>query len=698
MLCEAALHSGESMGEEEFSTSLASMRLCRATRSEKIGGSGTGAGTGTGTPATTTSGLSAEQARRSLFAQRSEAAGLITTFLWDMKRLFRNRLLKYVRCVFRRCSCSLVSLLISHSTAVRLWPCLYRLVKVLQQRFRVHRAVGQARTHLLTAWCERHLPALLLHVRIVSAGRGLDLKNITTNDRENIRLAQQQYHQDYRYTAPSGDPVAVPLQPAGTLRPSDPPPGSSAGASRRGSVADGMQPALPAPVPVPGPVPAKQKMAQYRRLDSSLLRAMFSASFHAFLRAHLDLIASSGFVACNSVVSPTPGALSSHQRQVIARQQALHAKALALVFRKRREFVLRTTKRAEVVYERFEASLEAVQRFVHGGEDPLTLHLLEQRRREMVHREMRRHRKLGSRRRTGHENPNGCPEPAMTQPSCDHPNRPRAGTADLDGEETPPAGVGVLTKGVSFKRHPAEASTGSVLVGSVSAGSRHPLVSPGTLSRGNSFKRSLSKSGNANLPTSTATASATGPASPGTLSRGSSFKRSVSKSGKANPLTNGPVQDETPLSLPLPEVFLLLRSVSAEELALLYFDVSDQLRRAAAARDGTGSKRRQPRPVHTGEQQFDVYYSASTGQRSGADVTEDDYIPPALAVASMQHLPGSRQQQHLNHRKQSSASWDRLNSAQLHHQPRAPTGRPSLTQQQHIVYPTGPISKQVHIA
>jgi hypothetical protein len=69
--------------EDDFCSSLASMRLRRATRSEKRS-----------QPAAQ---QNDEQTRLSLHMRRVEAAALLATFLRDMQKLFRNRILKYVR-------------------------------------------------------------------------------------------------------------------------------------------------------------------------------------------------------------------------------------------------------------------------------------------------------------------------------------------------------------------------------------------------------------------------------------------------------------------------------------------------------------------------------------------------------------------------------------------------------------------------
>jgi hypothetical protein len=67
---------------------------------------------------------------------------------------------------------------------------------------------------------------------------------------------------------------------------------------------------------------------------------------------------------------------------------------------------------------------------------------------------------------------------------------------------------------------------------------------------------------------------------PPALSRGDSFKRGVGKSQKGSKIIEpDSLADGVPLQLPPPDVFLLLRSVNAQEMALLYLDIADKLRR-----------------------------------------------------------------------------------------------------------------------
>jgi hypothetical protein len=79
------------MSTADFESTSFSVRLRRAIRSEKVkqptsdadGNSPTKGG--------------AEQKGKSLFTVRSEAAVLVTAFLRDVQKLFRNRLFKYIR-------------------------------------------------------------------------------------------------------------------------------------------------------------------------------------------------------------------------------------------------------------------------------------------------------------------------------------------------------------------------------------------------------------------------------------------------------------------------------------------------------------------------------------------------------------------------------------------------------------------------
>jgi hypothetical protein len=506
-----------------------------------------------------------------------------------------------------------------------------RLVKFLQGRTRAHQAVSLARTRMLALWCERHLPALLLHVRIVSAGRGLDLKNLTTNDREHIRQAQQQFQQEYRYTAPqAGADAASPPhseQPApsgpGAVASEPPPPCTIVKtSSRRGSC-------LEAPA-APGKARSPAALAQYRRMDSSLLRAMNSAAFHGFLRAHLDLIHSSEFQAYNAPLSAASSSLGAgtyqqqhqqylHSKQyAAARSVALHAKLLEMVFRKRREFLLRTGQRTEVVYARFSVTVEEAQRFVRGGEDPLRLHLIEQRRLEQVHAEVRQNRKHGSRRRavTKRQSQRQSPERAPS-------NAPAGSDGALTSRsEGPPP----FLKGASSKGNPF--SPGSLSRGNSFKGP--PQSSPTILSKGNSFK---------------------GPpqSSPTILSKGNSFKHSAVKSSSKPPAAPSrdaapaTEDDEESLQLPPPEVLLLLRAVKAEEVALAYFDVSDRLRRATATAARDSARRRQSSADHAHRPSVahrTLSVSAYSGGGVCAPVLEEGAVHEATSADPAAGPPG----------------------------------------------------------
>lgn len=81
----------------KFMSSVGSQRLRRATRSEKMNGNGTNA---------VADEMQMQLVRRLEHAVRVDAAVLIATFLGDIEKTFKNRILK-----FRRCDATLPSLL-----------------------------------------------------------------------------------------------------------------------------------------------------------------------------------------------------------------------------------------------------------------------------------------------------------------------------------------------------------------------------------------------------------------------------------------------------------------------------------------------------------------------------------------------------------------------------------------------------------
>ena len=72
--------------DSSFGASVASMRLCRATRSEKYSGA-------RGTDDQQTQ----QQIQKSIYTTRVEAVGLLTAFLRDLQSLFRNKMMKYIK-------------------------------------------------------------------------------------------------------------------------------------------------------------------------------------------------------------------------------------------------------------------------------------------------------------------------------------------------------------------------------------------------------------------------------------------------------------------------------------------------------------------------------------------------------------------------------------------------------------------------
>ena len=84
MLQEAV---GQAQVESELSSPGGSLRFRRPTRSEKMKRKESSQMTA----------VEEEKNRKSLFQVRAEAAGVITLFLKDLQKLFRNILLKYVR-------------------------------------------------------------------------------------------------------------------------------------------------------------------------------------------------------------------------------------------------------------------------------------------------------------------------------------------------------------------------------------------------------------------------------------------------------------------------------------------------------------------------------------------------------------------------------------------------------------------------
>ena len=465
-----------------------------------------------------------------------------------------------------------------------------RLVRFLQVRVRAHSSVNHCRATLLGLWFQRHLPVLLLHVRIVAAGRGLDLKNLTVHDREHIYQAQHHFLHEYRHV--SHDPVQH----------TQPPPDRDTHhshehhgtGSRRNSHGGGellVQGAPPKRLKASFSPSTKGQAAaaDYNKLDASLLRQMNSVEFHTFLRTHLDQIANCEFLHHHAPAAEAfPGHHHHHHTSAVgmysgaalhttatvrhhaeSRRAILNSLLLSLVCRKRREYMLSSSKKPETVYQTLAITLEDARKFVRGDADPVREHLQELHLKEELNRAQHRKRRVGTRggpaiikRSSVLDEPGAqsSPPPVRPQPPPSHPTAPipssprrkdhrvklERGTSLKGGRESP-VQLGELDRGVSFKGP----------------------SSPVSLSRGNSFKYPPSPSA-------------------GSLSRGSSFKRSAGRSAPSSAPAQQQEMDPTSLlarlsALPLPPVFLLLKSVTAQEMTLLFCEAADQLRRRALA-------------------------------------------------------------------------------------------------------------------
>jgi hypothetical protein len=527
------------------------------------------------------------------------------------------------------------------------------MVKRIQGKFKIHSAVNVARANMMALWFERHLPALLLHVRIVAAGRGLDLKNLTAHDREHIRQAQEHFLQEYRYQPPAA-PHAPPAQPAdlaSTHTPVLPSAMAAESDAERGAGATAVKKTSAAA--------SAWANVRYKKLDSSLLREMNTVAFHAFLRSHLDQIASSDFhvyhiagagamVHGGGSTLGTQANIAQNRHFAENRRAVKHAMVMNLLFKKRREYVLRTSKRAEVVYDKLEASLDDARSFLKCpvGEDPVTVHLKGLRLKEEVEREVRRNRKLGSKgwSRATMVVPVLSAEPPPPQPPPAPVSSPARSVANAGSEAFGGAGRSTKNHAGPVSPVPGLYRGGSSKGPAISFGKDSSSFkgSANGLSRGDSFKSSAP-----------------------TLSRGDSFKRSAGKSQKGSKtIEPDSLADSAPLQLPPPDIFLLLRSVNAQEMALLYLDIADKLRR-----DYLIEKMRRRKPStfagasfgHSGShsRERDPQYAqlfAAAQEHGGAHHTAADH-GPTLAPGVLPHRPSSIAAHSSfppNHRKQST--------------------------------------------
>jgi len=353
-------------------------------------------------------------------------------------------------------------------------------------------------------WFERSLPALCLHVRIVLAGRGLDLRNLTANDRENIRQMELQYA-EYRYVS--------------TLPP-------------RPDVDADSDFGFPGPLKVRAPVYTGPS-------NMALIKHMHTAQFHAFLRAHHELIVGSGFLANfvpTALASPLPSphpfgypTTPSHARQGIVIAALKRSAISGLVLKNRRLYMKKSTKKTAVVFEKFVVTMEDARSFIRDGRDSLCEHLLDLGLKDAVSAGMRVRQLMGG-KRLGFG----------------------AGAAGGSG-----GGSSGTSRRASIKR----------TVSGLSAEPGPPRDSPSRKSAGKSEKFQG------------------GSASSKTRARSRGFAATASTIPTALLLSR----------MPLPPVFLLLSSLTAEDMALLYFDLADKMRRLAPAgaektvRGGKGS-------------------------------------------------------------------------------------------------------------
>lgn len=490
---------------------------------------------------------------------------------------------------------------------------LHRIVRFLQIKVRAHISVSQARAHTLAMWLERHLPALALHIKIVTAGRGLDLNNLTANDRENLRLTQQHY-KDYKYREPHHAHVSVTQDVHAQVAPTTNPSASAADSNSATTA---------------GATVEEERRRKINRIvskfDLSLMKQMNTVSFHEFLRNHLEQIHSSDFhlhhltnavpsatlPSANSFSGSLPHAHSFNSSHITHGSHAVHSvkvhahhsavvkynAIMELIIRKRRECSKKLNQKAEVVYEKLRLTIDDARSFIKGERDPLSARLREISLAEAVEEGVRRRQQLGTRRQPSSFavlslHPQAAAAPAVvvnihnallhgstSRTPVSPGTPPRLGAvrgnsnrnmnvgAGSPGEER----VGMLKKGTSFKASSDSAGTCPV---------PPPPSSPGgderkgaMLKRGASFKR----------PADSGSPGAVVGASTSTENEAPPLKRGQSSKGTA-PTTAIPttaIPSVVAVELPPPNVFLLLSCVTAQDMLLLYIEVADRVRRQA---------------------------------------------------------------------------------------------------------------------
>ncbi len=539
---------------------------------------------------------------------------------------------------------------------------------------RVHFTVTRARMQLLSLWMERSLPALCLHAKIVVAGRGLDLRNLTANDRENIRQMELQYA-EYRYV---------------------PPPSSSDKADGGGGGEEcGFE-------PDPPPAgPGKGRSGTFTGPSSmSLVKEMHTVQFHAFLRAHHDLIVSSTFLTeIAPIVQATPPQFLTAQipahaaphkekyRPTLVQTVASlrYAALFGLVVKNRRTYMQKANKKTAVEFKKFVLTIDDARSLIRDGRDSLCEHLLETGLREAVHAGMRVRQLMGGRRLgvglgiTNASGGNSRVDSRRTSvtPSATNTNTGSTDASGLLQREKSFRGPGALQKEKSFRGPGSLQKDGS-------------FRGPGSLQKEGSFRGSppgLQKEGSfrstgksekvrtnmipgssaessISLPKEGSFRSTTGKSEKVRSSTSTSTSTSASKSrAKAKILAVTATASSVPTALllsrmPLPPVFLLLRSVTAEDMALLYFEVADQTRRLHAGTADTKGRRK----------------ASVVGRLSNSGPYRPTLVPNMDGSLNVHHAPSSHHRPHEPHPPHTLAPQHTTQHTSSHH-----VHRPSIS-------------------
>ena len=494
---------------------------------------------------------------------------------------------------------------------------------------------------LLSLWMERSLPALCLHAKIVVAGRGLDLRNLTANDRENIRQMELQYA-EYRYVPP--------------------PSTDKAGDGGRETCGFELDP--------PSGGPGKGRSGAPTGPSSmSLVKQMYTVQFHAFLRAHHDLIVSSTFLTeIAPIVQATPPQLLVPQNPAQSAPQARFTVAqtvaslrytalFGLVVKHRRAYMQKANKKTAVEFKKLVLTIEDARSLIRDGRDSLCEHLLETGLKEAISAGMRVRQLMGGRRLgvglgiTNASGGNSTADSRRTSITASATNtNTNTGSSETSGllqKGKSFRGPGALQREKSFRGAGSPQKEGSFRGAPVLQKEGSFRGAPG-LQKESSF-RGMGKSEKVRTNTNAGISAE----SSISLQKECSF-RSTGKSekvrtgtstsaskkrAKAKILAVAATASSVPTALllsrmPLPPVFLLLRSVTAEDMALLYFEVADQTRRLYV---GTADNKGRRKASVVGR--LSSVSSRNTGPNRSTLVANADGSYSAQPPISLQHRP-----------------------------------------------------------